>query len=100
MKSRKGGNKVIAKLYSDINGDGHFSKDELIFKGSAVKDGIYDQLNGSSGKIRWDYEDCTPCLREPFNTLILNPSGSEKVEFFNVGFIDNFNGQFADQDVL
>ena len=36
LKSRKGGDMVIAKLYSDLDGNGRFSKDELIFKGSAT----------------------------------------------------------------
>ena len=100
LKSRKGGDKVTAKIFSDINGDGRFSKDEIIFKGSAMKNGIYDQLNGSSGKIRWDYDDCTPCLRQPFNTLTLNPTGSEKVEFFQVGFLENINGFDLVQNVM
>lgn len=76
---------VIAKLYSDLDGNGRFSKDELIFKGSAEGDGIYDRLEGSSGKIRWDYDDCSPCLRMPFNFLSINPIGSKRVDFFSVG---------------
>ena len=84
LKSRKGGDVVTAKLYSDLDGNGRFSKDELIFKGSAQGDGLYDQLEGSSGKIRWVYDDCTPCLRMPFNFLTINPCGSEKVDFFSI----------------
>jgi len=91
LRSRKGGDQVIVKLYSDTDADGRFSKDELIFRGVAADDGIYDRLNGSSGKIRWDYNDCTPCLREPFNFLTLNPIGSKKIEFFNIGFMGNLN---------
>ena len=85
LKSRKGGDAVVAKLYSDLDGNGRFSKDELIFRGSAWGDGLRDRLEGSSGKIRWDYDDCTPCLRVPFNSLSINPSGSEKIDFFSVG---------------
>ena len=84
LKSRKGGDAVIAKLFSDLDGDGRFSKDELIFKGSAEGDGLHDRLEDSSGKIQWDYDDCTPCRRMPFNLLSINPSGSEKVDFLSV----------------
>ena len=84
LKSRKGGDVVIAKLYSDLDGNGRFSKDELIFKGSAAGDAIHDRLEGSSGKLSWDYDDCTPCLRMPFNFLSINPRGSEKVDFFTI----------------
>ena len=83
---------VIAKLYSDLDGNGRFSKDELIFKGSAEGDGIYDRLEGSSGKIRWDYDDCTPCLRMPFNFLSINPNGSKRVAFFSVGLPGSMPG--------
>lgn len=92
LKSRKGGDVVIAKLYSDLDGNGRFSKDELIFKGSAAGDAIHDRLEGSSGKIRWDYNDCTPCLRMPFNSLTINPIESEKVDFFSVGFPGSTSG--------
>ena len=92
LKSRKGGDMVIAKLYSDLDGNGRFSKDELIFKGSAEGDGIYDRLEGSSGKIRWDYDDCTPCLRMPFNFLSINPIGSKRVDFFSVGLPGSMPG--------
>ena len=92
FKSRKGGDRVKVKLFSDLDGDGRFSKDELIFQGSADGDGIYDRLNGSTGKIRWDYKDCTPCLREPFNFLTLNPVGSEKVDFFSIGSFGTMDG--------
>ena len=85
FKSRQDGDAVIAKVYSDLDGNGRFSKDELIFKGAAEGDGIHDRLEGSSGKIRWDYNDCTPCLRMPFNMLSINPNGSEKVDFFSIG---------------
>ena len=99
LRSRKGGDQVVAKLYSDLDSDGHFSKDELIFNGSATGDGIYDQLKRSSGKIRWTYNDCTPCLREPFNFLTLNPIGSEKIEFFNIGSMRGLNVIAIDEQV-
>ena len=92
LKRRKGGDAVIAKLYSDLNENGRFSKDELIFKGYTSGDDIHDRLEGSSGKIRWDYNDCTPCLRMPFNSLTINPIGSEKVDFFSVGFPGSTSG--------
>ena len=91
LRSRRGGDLVVAKLYSDLDSDGRFSKDELIFNGSATGDGIYDRIKRSSGKIRWTYNDCTPCLREPFNFLTLNPIGSEKIEFFSVGSMGILN---------
>ena len=97
LRSKKGGDKVVAKLYSDIDGDGKFTKDELIFKGSATGDDIYDRLKGSSGKIKWDYNDCTPCLREPFNFLVLNPDNSKKVEFFEIGFMGNLNNSISNE---
>ena len=84
LTSRKSGDMVIGKLFSDLDGNGRFSKDELIFKGSTEGDGIYDRLNGSSGKIRWDYDDCTPCARMAFNFLSINPIGSERVDFTSV----------------
>ena len=95
LRSRKSGDLVVAKLYSDIDGDGRFSKDELIFKGSAAGDDIYSRLKVSSGKIRWDHVDCTPCLREPFNFLTLNPTGFAKVEFFSIGAIGMQNDGVA-----
>ena len=39
FKSRKGGDRVKVKLFSDLDGDSRFSKDELIFQGSADGDG-------------------------------------------------------------
>lgn len=92
FKSRKGGDRVTAKLFSDLDGNGRFSKDELIFKGSADGDGIYDRLNGSTGRVRWNYDDCTPCLREPFNFLTINPVGSEKVDFLSIGSFGAMDG--------
>jgi hypothetical protein len=92
LKSRKGGDAVVAKLYSDLDGNGRFSKDELIFKGSADGDDIHERLEGSSGKIRWDYDDCTPCRRMPFNLLSINPDGSDKVDFFSIGMPGNIPG--------
>ena len=50
MRSRKGGDQVIVKLYSDTDADGRFSKDELIFRVVAADDGIYDRLNGSTAQ--------------------------------------------------
>ena len=99
LKSRHGGDVVTAKLYSDLDGNGRFSKDELIFKGSAAGDDIYDRLEGSAGKIRWDYDDCTPCLRMPFNSLSLNPGGSEKVDFLSVGMPGSTAGIVIDDSM-
>lgn len=92
LKSRKGGDAVITKLYSDLDDNGSFSKDELIFKGYTEGDDIHDRLEGSSGKIHWNYHDCTPCLRMPFNSLTINPVGSQKVDFFSVGFPGSTSG--------
>ena len=92
LRSKRGGDAVVAKLYSDLDGDGRFSKDELIFKGASSGEDVYDRLNDSSGKIRWDYNDCTPCLRLPFNVLTLNPIGAEKVDFFSIGFMETMEG--------
>ena len=90
---------VTAKLYSDLDGNGRFSKDELIFKGSAAGDDIYDRLEGSAGKIRWDYDDCTPCLRMPLNSLSLNPGRSEKVDFLSVGMPGSTAGIVIDDSM-
>jgi hypothetical protein len=91
LMSRKGGDRVLVKLFSDLDGNGRFSTDELIFGGSQDGDGIYDRLNGSMGKIRWNYNDCTPCLMRPFHDLVLNPVGSKKVGFFSFGFLSHEN---------
>ena len=96
LKSRKGGDKVTAKLFLDIDRNGRFSRDELIFKGSAEDEGIYERLKESSGKIRWDYDDCTPCLRMPLNSLTLNPIGSQKVGFFTIEPM----GEFIDTAIV
>ena len=99
LKSRQGGDAVIAKLYSDLDENGRFSRDELIFKGTAEGDGIHDRLEGSSGKLRWDYDDCTPCRRMPFNLLSINPNGSEKVDFFSIGMPGSTPGIVIDDSL-
>ena len=79
--SRRGGNHVIVKVFSDRDDNGRFSRDELIFRGAGRGEDIADQLQGSTGRIQWNLDDCTPCLRAPFNRLILNPKGQRRVEF-------------------
>ena len=80
--SRKGGNHVIVKAFLDTDGNGRFSRDELIFKGSSSGEDLADQLRGSTGRIEWNLDDCTPCLKAPISRLILNPKGDKSVEFF------------------
>ena len=103
--SRKGGNHVIVKAFLDTDGNGRFSRDELIFRGSSSGEDIVDQLQESSGRIKWNLDDCTPCLRAPINRLTLNPEGGKRVEFFETSRFNVFDEQqlfprFTENDPL
>ena len=89
--SRRGGNHVIVKVFSDRDDNGRFSRDELIFRGAGRGEDIVDQLRGSTGRIEWNLDDCTPCLRAPINRLTLNPKGHKRVEFFETSRFNVFD---------
>ena len=91
FSSRNGGDRVVVKVFSDTDENGRFSRDELIFQGTSSGEGLADQLRRSTGRIEWNLDDCTPCLRAPINRLSLNPAGHKRATFFETSRFNVFD---------
>lgn len=97
----KGEDNVIIKVKQDLNGDGKFSKNELIYKGKIKDVEDTDELINFEGKIKikkhmhscyWQTMkgespiECTLDYVPEYAELSLQPAATNKAEFFDYEF--------------